>query len=230
MTNGMSVCFDNSHECTLPNLHTARMDPAGLLVPHIRHAYAAEGCSRAWVKMFHFCSAFEDLLPSARWGVHGGTSAQVVPDEDAGVQSACEGKRCRHARKHELRTLHLCEAPGGFVLAMNHFMRSRYPCVEWSWTASTLRGEGSGKEQDGARRTASALELDPIARNVAEKSFPLLRQYASHWVFGHDGSGPSSTFIYSPRDSESCIDSAFGTLRAVLIQPFFSILSQPIPS
>uniref|UniRef100_A0A1B0CL76 Putative cap-specific mrna nucleoside-2'-o--methyltransferase 2 isoform x3 n=1 Tax=Lutzomyia longipalpis TaxID=7200 RepID=A0A1B0CL76_LUTLO len=38
-----------------------------------------------------------------------------------------------------LNTVHLCEAPGAFVVALNHFLKThRKRIKEWSWCASTL--------------------------------------------------------------------------------------------
>jgi len=45
-----------------------------------------------------------------------------------------------------LNSAHLCEAPGTFVSAMNHFLRSRYPAVHWDWVASTLANSEIGED------------------------------------------------------------------------------------
>ncbi len=185
--------------------HTASMDPAGLLVPHLRRRYAAEGCSRAWVKMFHLLSAFCDLLPVDKWEeeesggvVSEGCETEEVYGEWLGKESveseSMSGRKgaeawcSTHAREREeckaevggarrerecareaeaggsrgnrpvFRSLHLCEAPGGFVLALNHFLRTKYPKVEWRWKASTLVatpeiniGGGTRSEREGGK-------------------------------------------------------------------------------
>ena len=168
------------------------MDPAGLLVPHLRYEYKAEGCSHAWAKMCHFLAAFPDLLRTR------------------------DGDPCAAATKMEtsaqggdsLRTLHLCEAPGGFIFAINHFLKTRRRHVEWTWRANTLRAiaksrqpaTGSGPACDDSDAAAGMgavagedgegeLVRDPIARGLSQESFPLLFAHPQHWCFGRDGSG-----------------------------------------
>lgn len=38
----------------------------------------------------------------------------------------------------KLKCIHLCEAPGAFICAMNHFVRSNLPGLKYSWIANTL--------------------------------------------------------------------------------------------
>ena len=161
--------------------YTAMMDPAGLLVPHLRHQYRAEGCSHAWAKMWQFLSAYPDLLPlgSRAW------------------RTRAAGGSCT------LRSFHLCEAPGGFIFAMNHFLKTRYPDVSWRWHANTLcrarvfeqpdnnEGGTGGEcgEEENPDAEGAGLEKDPIARGLSAETFPLLFQHEERWCFGRDGTG-----------------------------------------
>jgi cap2 methyltransferase len=38
----------------------------------------------------------------------------------------------------EVKSMHLCEAPGGFITALNHFLKQNNPKVRFTWTATTL--------------------------------------------------------------------------------------------
>lgn len=38
----------------------------------------------------------------------------------------------------KLHSMHLCEAPGGFVASLNHFLKTHRSDCEWSWRAMTL--------------------------------------------------------------------------------------------
>ena len=46
----------------------------------------------------------------------------------------------------KLHSVHLCEAPGGFVASMNHFLKTHRMDCEWKWRAMTLNPyfEGMG--------------------------------------------------------------------------------------
>jgi cap2 methyltransferase len=37
-----------------------------------------------------------------------------------------------------VRSAHVCEAPGGFICATNHFLRTKLKNAEWGWTALSL--------------------------------------------------------------------------------------------
>ena len=67
--------------------------------------------------------------------------------------------------ENTFNSVHLCEAPGAFVSATNHFLRSKYPNVHWDWVASTLADSDVGDD------------------------YSLLHYTGSHWNFGADGSG-----------------------------------------
>lgn len=37
-----------------------------------------------------------------------------------------------------LSSVHLCEAPGAFVCALNHHLATKVPAMQWRWTANSL--------------------------------------------------------------------------------------------
>jgi len=39
---------------------------------------------------------------------------------------------------NSIKTLHICEAPGGFICALNHLLKTRHKQVQWEWNASSL--------------------------------------------------------------------------------------------
>jgi len=156
--------------------HTALTDPAGRVVQHLRAAAGAEQCTHAWVKMFHFLNAFQELVSVRDREDEDGVVRAGKPEDDAG---------------RELCSLHLCEAPGSFVAALNHFLRTKRPALEWRWLASTLIGDaGPGDDEAGAAK----LQRDPIAQRLAtgrqrRSTSSLIRSTLDSWYFGADGSG-----------------------------------------
>uniref|UniRef100_A0A1B0AFR8 Cap-specific mRNA (nucleoside-2'-O-)-methyltransferase 2 n=1 Tax=Glossina pallidipes TaxID=7398 RepID=A0A1B0AFR8_GLOPL len=52
----------------------------------------------------------------------------------------CLGRFPQLIKGPQMNSLHLCEAPGAFIAALNHFLCSRYEKIEiqWHWLASTL--------------------------------------------------------------------------------------------
>lgn len=70
------------------------------------------------------------------------------------------------------RTVHLCEAPGAFVACLNHFLKSRYQGIEWTWVANTLNPYYEGHD------LKAMLDDDRF-----------MSETLSHWHFGADGTG-----------------------------------------
>ncbi|RZC27700.1 cap-specific mRNA (nucleoside-2'-O-)-methyltransferase 2 [Asbolus verrucosus] len=69
-------------------------------------------------------------------------------------------------------SLHLCEAPGAFISALNHYMVSQELDVQWNWYANSLNPDYEGN---------SLLEMIPDDR--------LLRHTYRNWYFGADFTG-----------------------------------------
>ncbi|KAK0096668.1 hypothetical protein PV326_004747 [Microctonus aethiopoides] len=44
----------------------------------------------------------------------------------------------------QLKSIHLCEAPGAFVTALNHWLKLNAPLINWDWTATTLNPSYEG--------------------------------------------------------------------------------------
>lgn len=78
-----------------------------------------------------------------------------------------------------VKTFHLCEAPGGFITALNHFLACRLPRLNWSWHASTLNpyyeGNSLATMTGDDRFIACTLDRWVFGRsstgNVLEKDF-----------------------------------------------------------
>lgn len=79
------------------------------MVRHIRQTQGeVELCTTAWAKMYESIVTF-DLLPGS------GT----LPSDSTAAVGRVEGGG------PAVGTVHLCEAPGAFISATNHFIRSQ---------------------------------------------------------------------------------------------------------
>jgi hypothetical protein len=47
--------------------------------------------------------------------------------------------------KKSVKSIHLCEAPGGFITSLNHYLKQHNRLVEFTWTATTLNPYYEGK-------------------------------------------------------------------------------------
>jgi len=68
----------------------------------------------AWAKMYE-CLGTYDLLPSQLHTTPAGEEPEVSQPCDA---------------QHKVLTVHVCEAPGAFISATNHYIKTR--CRRWS--------------------------------------------------------------------------------------------------
>lgn len=88
--------------------HTTKMNPAGLVINHIRHHVRPDFLTQAWCKFYEIAYS-SNLIPQ-----------DVIQD------------------KNTVSTVHLCEAPGAFVSSLNHYMAINHEGLRLEWLAMTL--------------------------------------------------------------------------------------------
>lgn len=84
-----------------------------------------------------------------------------------------------------LRSLLLCEAPGAFVSAINHFIHNRSEAGkvrEFQWTATTLN-----PYHEASVRNCNAITDDSLIRDTRD-----------HWFFGDDDTGDILSPSFAP--------------------------------
>ena len=69
-------------------------------------------------------------------------------------------------------TLHVCEAPGAFICATNHYIKSRFPHLKWNWRACSLNPYFEGNNTDAM---------------VDDDAF--INETPNNWYFGCDDTG-----------------------------------------
>ncbi|XP_025833984.1 cap-specific mRNA (nucleoside-2'-O-)-methyltransferase 2 [Agrilus planipennis] len=121
---------------------TKYRDPSGSVIRSLRQ-FEPEILTQAWCKFYEILSQF-----------------QMLPESQL------------FATNEPLQTLHLCEAPGGFISALNHFLAKNYPKLQWKWTGFTLNPFHEG---------LSISEMIPDDR--------LIRYTPQNWKFGLDSTG-----------------------------------------
>lgn len=75
----------------------------------------------------------------------------------------------------KFRSFHMAEAPGNFMLAINHYLFSHMPDVDWMWYANSYRQPYDSASAD---RTA-----------YLEDKYGIMRKYPDRWLYGADGDG-----------------------------------------
>ncbi|XP_025995352.1 cap-specific mRNA (nucleoside-2'-O-)-methyltransferase 2 isoform X2 [Solenopsis invicta] len=125
--------------------HTNRMNGAGDIVRTVKENIQAELVTQAWCKFYEIASNFS-----------------LVPLNE--IFRGVDGKK--------FRSVHLCEAPGAFVAALNHWLKTNASDVQWDWLATTLNPYCEGNSYDSM---------------VADDRF--IRHTLEHWCFGADNTG-----------------------------------------
>ncbi|BES92822.1 FtsJ-like methyltransferase [Nesidiocoris tenuis] len=108
--------------------------------------------TQAWCKFYEILENFVELLPRA--AVNSGA----------------------------LNSIHLCEAPGAFITALNHNLTLNYPEIKWQWRAATLNPYYEG---------------NPLQKMINDDRF--LMKTLDKWLFGDDYTGN----IYEEKNLES---------------------------
>jgi hypothetical protein len=116
--------------------HTSNTSLSYRLVPELRRTVQPELCTVAWTKMYELLSAFPALLPRL------------------------------NLLTRPISTLHLCEAPGAFVCALNHYLRAKATgASNWSWVASSLNPAHAANAAKGSAMIAADRFLRATAGN-----------------------------------------------------------------
>lgn len=97
--------------------HTKQMNIAHSVMSYVKRYFNPEFSSQAWGKMFEILCAF-DVVPG-----------KVLKEIDDIFESK---ERQRKGDKAAFDTVHLCEAPGAFISALNHFLKISYTDIDVS--------------------------------------------------------------------------------------------------
>jgi cap2 methyltransferase len=83
-------------------------------------------------------------------------------------------------------TCHVCEAPGAFIAATNHYVRTRRPSWRWHWVGNSLNPYYEGND------VASMIDDDALIAATYD-----------NWCFGEDDSGDMRRQGERPRGTAS---------------------------
>lgn len=108
--------------------------------------YGAEIVTNAWLKMYETMPFLEPLLEK------------------------------QEKNSKDLHTFHIAEAPGNFILAINHYMKTMHSGLHWEWLANSYRDVGTVVREDAPS-------------HYLEDQYGLMANYPDRWMYGADGDG-----------------------------------------
>jgi cap2 methyltransferase len=111
--------------------------------------YGAEIVTNAWLKMYEMMPFLHPML----------------------------SKLQKTKGSKQFHSFHIAEAPGNFMLAINHKLKTEYSSVEWEWLANSYRELYASR---ASRENESGYLPD---------QYGLIAQYPDRWVFGADCDG-----------------------------------------
>jgi cap2 methyltransferase len=111
--------------------------------------YNAEIATNAWMKMYELCTLLDPVFK------------KYTP--------------AKNQTEKILNSFHIAEAPGTFILAINHYLANHFPSLNWKWLANSYRDLYFNKKLSNT--------------HYLQDSYGLIKKYYDNWVFGADGDG-----------------------------------------
>nr|XP_012224181.1 PREDICTED: cap-specific mRNA (nucleoside-2'-O-)-methyltransferase 2 isoform X1 [Linepithema humile] len=183
------------------NQHTSQMNEASDIVNFVKKNIKAELVTQAWCKFYEIISknyVFRGL-------VYKTSTVPMFNVKNDSLISFLDLMRNNTNFEVEFNipmksftSVHLCEAPGAFVAALNHWFKTNKPSVQWDWLATTLNPYYEGNSYDtmiaddrlirhtlkqwcfGANNTGDIMDLENLdalverSKSFSEKSIRLI--------------------------------------------------------
>lgn len=121
--------------------------------------YGAEIVTNAWMKMYEL-------------------ARHINPVWEQAMKSRT---RTQNAR---ITTLHLAEAPGNFIVALNHYLQMEHRRLSWDWLANSYR--------DPLVRPVTEAKVKSVSGGASgyfTDSYGLMSKYPDRWLYGSDCDG-----------------------------------------
>ncbi|VDM51178.1 unnamed protein product [Toxocara canis] len=122
-------------------LHTKRTHPMRPFASYLSQKYDLQCCSQAFCKFYEILTRFPDLCEAnvdelrrehEGGGIIKGSEAIAMP------LFFSRGEYFFLQNSIFFRSLHLCEAPGAFISALNVYLQLKKPNLKWLWKANRL--------------------------------------------------------------------------------------------
>ncbi|XP_045614518.2 cap-specific mRNA (nucleoside-2'-O-)-methyltransferase 2 isoform X1 [Procambarus clarkii] len=142
--------------------HTNNTNPTQKVSYAIRRHAQPEMVTQAWLKFYEIVNAYPIIPPDAETGSQEDSSDTVQQHHSATLDEEVV----------QFNSVHLCEAPGAFILALNHYLALNRSSLKWQWLGNTLNPYYEGTSLDQC---------------IAEDRFIYLT--LKKWSFGKDNTG-----------------------------------------
>lgn len=129
--------------------------------------YGAEVVTNAWLKMYEMARFLEP------------TWARIE-----------KTKTREHSAR--LNTLMIAEAPGNFIVAMNHYLQMEHRTIHWDWLANSYRDPVVTKPAErpqGKFREQGKASSNPGETGYLGDKYGLMSGFPDRWLYGPDCDG-----------------------------------------
>lgn len=127
------------------------------LIKYINEKYHIN-ISRAFLKMYEMLYTFNPIKSNSNITPSGAKPLTPVDKLEFG-----------------LTTLHICEAPGHFINATSHYIKSKYPNINHTWFANSLNPYNKENQKKYG--------------NILSDMYGFIKNYPKNWLWGADNTG-----------------------------------------
>lgn len=142
--------------------HTNNTNPTQKISHAVRRRAQPEMVTQAWLKFYEIVNAY----PIVPLDMETGVKDYFLEPKGQGHQFPFDEDRT------QFNSVHLCEAPGAFILALNHYLVLNRHTLKWQWLGNTLNPYYEGT---------------PLDQCITEERFIYLT--LKNWSFGRDNTG-----------------------------------------
>lgn len=135
--------------------HTTNTNPSQRVCHAIKRRAQPEMLTQAWLKFYEIVNGYP-----------------IVPTEEEGTVKVSLNPTMEDEGRVSFTSVHLCEAPGAFISALNHYLILNQPSLKWHWLGNTLNPYYEGI---------------PLSQCVVDDR--LIAHTLKNWCFGTDNTG-----------------------------------------
>jgi len=119
--------------------------------------YGAEMVTNTWLKIYELGNIF--LSPF--------------------LENKIQKRNPKYPKKDDyiFRSLHVVEAPGTFIIALNHLLKTKFSSINWNWTASTYL-ESTNDENQNNKKT-----------EYFDDTYGIMHYFPNNWYYGANHNG-----------------------------------------